>query len=67
MIELFERPLSRNHRPVSLSLLLLSDPEVDERALVRRPAKLHVLPVAVALVDAIDENVHCDTRCNEVC
>lgn len=64
-IELLERPLACNHGAIFLSLFLLSDLEVDERATIRWPSKLQVLPVAVALIDAINKDVHCDTWCDE--
>lgn len=65
-IELLESPLACNHGAVFLSFFLLSDLEVDKRATIRRPSKLQVLPVAVALVDAINKDVHRDTWCDEV-
>lgn len=61
VIELLESPLACDHRPIFLSLLLLPDLEVDKRTAVWRLSKLHVLPVAVALVDAVNEHVHGDT------
>jgi hypothetical protein len=64
--ELLELPLSCNHRAILLLLFLLSDPEIDRRPAVGSFSELQILPVAIALVNAVHEDVHRDARRDEL-
>lgn len=66
VVELLECPFTRNHRAIFLSFLFLSDLEVEQRVTVWRSSKLDILSVAIALIDAINKNIHGDAWCNKV-
>lgn len=65
-IHLLKPPIPRHHPPTLHPLLLLPHHKLHQRLPIQRLPQFEILPVAITLVDAVDEHVHGEARGDEL-
>ena len=66
IIQLAKTPVSRRHTSIVIPIFLLSDHKVHQRLSIERLPQFEALAVAIALVHAVDEDVHGEALSNEI-